>query len=217
MANNGTGKTPTHIPSPWSGSSGSCHRPAHSVAAFFLSLPSFGCRCFLQLTFPLEASSRLIPLCHRLLSTTSTSTAVWLPLLFRYGVFSISYYFLIYSTSSVCPFASSPSCLHEACHLANRLFSPSSHFLCGSRCSDLLFPHCVTHSEKNRAGFSPSPPCLAAILARFVQYLFVSMFKMFLKSDEAPVISVSEAAFPLGRAYKYTACIFTSTCFKIPG
>ena len=30
--------------------------------------------------------------------------------------------FLICSASSVCPFASSPSCSHEACHLANRLF-----------------------------------------------------------------------------------------------
>ena len=91
--NNGTRNTPTHIPSPWSGSSGSCHRPAHSVAACLLPLPPFGCRCFLQRTFPLEASSRLIQLCRRLLSTTSTSTAVWVPLWFRYGVFSISYYF----------------------------------------------------------------------------------------------------------------------------
>ena len=91
--NNGTGNTPTHIPSPWSGSSGSCHRPAHSVAACLLPLPPFGCRCFLKRTFPLEASSRLIQLCRRLLSTTSTSTAVWVPLWFRYGVFSISYYF----------------------------------------------------------------------------------------------------------------------------
>ena len=91
--NNGTCNTPTHMPSPWSGSSGSCHRPPHSVAACLLPLPPFRCRCFLQPTFPLEASFRLIPLCRCLLSTTSTSTAVWVPLLFRYGVFSISYYF----------------------------------------------------------------------------------------------------------------------------
>ena len=90
----GTDNTPTHIPSPWSGSWGSRHRPAHSVPACLLPLPPFGCGCFLQPTFPLEASCHLIPLCRRLLSTTSTSTAVWVPLLFRYGVFSISYYFL---------------------------------------------------------------------------------------------------------------------------
>ena len=45
-------------------------------------------------------------------------------------------------------------------------------------------------------GSSPvrPPPRLTAILARFEQYLFVSLFQMFLKSAKAPVISVSEAA-----------------------
>ena len=69
------------------------------IAQLTLSLPAFylyrrlGAAVFLKRTFPLETSSRLIQLCRRLLSTTSTSTAVWVPLWFRYRVFSISYYF----------------------------------------------------------------------------------------------------------------------------
>ena len=72
--------------------------------------------------------------------------------------------FLICSASSVCPFASSPSCSHEACHLANKWVFPSSHFLGRFPLfPSPVRPHCVTHSEKkkrktNWPGFSPSPP-----------------------------------------------------------
>ena len=191
--NNGTGNTPTHIPSPWSGSSGSCHRPAHSVAACLLPLPPFGCRCFLKRTFPLEASSRLILLCRRLLSTTSTSTAVWVLLWFRYGVFSISYYF------------------PHLFRFANRLFF-LRHISCHSCAVPVVpisfSPHGVTQNN-DRSGFFPSPPRLTAILARFEQYLFVSLFQMFLKSAEAPVISVSEAALiPPGDGHTNTLHVF---------
>ena len=34
------------------------------------------------------------------------------------------------------------------------------------------------------------------------------------KSDDAQKISVSKAAFPLGQAYKYTACILSKRGFK---
>ena len=57
VAKQGTSNTPTRIPCPWSGSSVSCRSPAHSVNACLLPLPPFGCRCFLQPTFPLEASN----------------------------------------------------------------------------------------------------------------------------------------------------------------
>ena len=72
--------------------------------------------------------------------------------------------FLICSASSVCPFASSPSCSHEACHLASKWVFPSSHFLGRFPLfPSPVRPHCVTHSEKkkrktNWPGFSPSPP-----------------------------------------------------------
>ena len=135
------------------------HRPDRFVAACFLHLPPFGCRCFLQPRFRLEASSRLIPLCRRLLSTTSTSTAVWLPLLFRYGVFSISYYFshLFRFVGILLRFL--PFLFTWTCHLANELFFPSSHFLCGSRCSDLQLARIALHIMKKIGLVSPpSPP-----------------------------------------------------------
>ena len=192
--NNGTGNTPTHIPSPWSGSSGSCHRPAHSVAACLLPLPPFGCRCFLKRTFPLEASSRLIQLCRRLLSTTSTSTAVWVLLWFRYGVF-----FLYLTIFLICS-ASQIGCFSFVTFLVTVVRFP----LFRSPVS----PHGVTQNN-DRSGFFPSPPRLTAILARFEQYLFVSLFQMFLKSAEAPVISVSEAALiPPGDGHTNTLHVF---------
>ena len=59
--------------------------------------------------------------------------------------------FLICSASSVCPFASSPSCSHEACHLANKWVFPSSHFLVRFPLfPSPVSPHCVTHSEKKK-------------------------------------------------------------------
>ena len=59
--------------------------------------------------------------------------------------------FLICSASSVCPFASSPSCTHEACHLANKWVFPSSHFLVRFPLfPSPVSPHCVTHSEKKK-------------------------------------------------------------------
>ena len=69
-------------------------------------------------------------------------------------------------------------------------------------------PHGVTQNN-DRSGFFPSPPRLTAILARFEQYLFVSLFQMFLKSAEAPVISVSEAALILpGDGHTNTLHVF---------
>ena len=73
-------------------------------------------------------------------------------------------------------------------------------------------PHGVTQNN-DRSGFFPSPPPppprLTAILARFEQYLFVSLFQMFLKSAEAPVISVSEAALiPPGDGHTNTLHVY---------
>ena len=69
-------------------------------------------------------------------------------------------------------------------------------------------PHGVTQNNDG-SGFFPSPPRLTAILARFEQYLFVSLFQMFLKSAEAPVISVSEAALiPPGDGHTNTLHVF---------
>lgn len=64
--------------------------------------------------------------------------------------------FLICSASSVCPFASSPSCSHEACHLAIRLFFSFVTFLVRFPLfRSPVSPHCVTHSEKKIGLGSP--------------------------------------------------------------
>ena len=123
------------------------------------------------------------------------------------------------SASPGCPFASSPSRSHEVCHLANRLFFPSSHFLCGSRCSDLLLARFALHILGKKKGLgSPPVPHVSLPFSRGSNstYLFPCL-KCFFKSDEAQSSRFQRLHFPWGHSYKYTACIFTSTCFKIPG
>ena len=135
------GNTPSHIPSPWSGSSDLFHRPARSVAACFLRLQPFRGRypsakisagSFLSLGAVLSS-------CRRLLSYRASS-AVWVSgtVLFIYLTI-----FFIYSVSPVCPFL--PLLFASGLRSERRLFYPLSHFLCCSPLFRSLFTHCVTN------------------------------------------------------------------------
>ena len=126
--------------SPWSGSSDPFHRPAHSVAAYFLRLPPFSWTLrwkpfFIAWCSPVVVSSPAFYVCR-------TSSANWVPLFFRYSAFL---YLII---SSFVPFRryapSSPYCSHQAWDLKRGCF-----FLCRIPyavpcCFHLQLTHCVT-------------------------------------------------------------------------
>ena len=199
------GNTPSHIPSPWSGSSDLFHRPARSVAACFLRLQPFRGRypsakisagSFLSLGAVLSS-------CRRLLSYRASS-AVWVSLFFRYGAFYLPYYFLHLFRFAGMPLPPPIVCIRL--EIWKEVVLSFVTFL-------MLFPavsisvHALrykryTFFRPGFEGFLPSPPRLAAILFESPTRLQPSRFQ--------------RPHFPLLQVYKYAACIFCNTLFQIP-
>ena len=78
-------------------------------------------------------------------------------------------------------------------------------------------PHGVTQNN-DRSGFFPSPPphCHSReVRTVFICFPISNVFKVCQGPSHLGFRGCIN--FPWGRAYKYTACIFTSTCFRIPG
>ena len=117
---------------------------------------------------------------------------------FRYSAFLYLIIFFICSVSPVCPFL--PLLFPSGLRSENGLFFPLSH----PCCFDLLFTHCVTNVTHSlglglrvfcpvRPVSLPFSPGSVPTLFYSTIYLHFNIFKK--KSDEAPTISVSEAAF----------------------
>ena len=79
-------------------------------------------------------------------------------------------------------------------------------------------PPGVTQNN-DRSGFFPSPPpshCHSReVRTVFICFPISNVFKVCRGPSHLGFRGCIN--FPWGRAYKYTACIFTSTCFRIPG
>ena len=209
--------------SPWSGSSDPFHRPAHSVAACFLRLPPFRGCCS---SAKLSAGSLFIAWC-------SPVIACFLRLPYvkrRLGVtvLQVQCLFFILLVSSFVPFRryapSSRYCSHQAWDLKRGCF-----FLCRIPyavpcCFDPLFTHCVTNVTHSLGlglrVFCPVLPVSLPSSRGSVPTLFDStihfhsnLFKVRRSSNH---LGFRGGLFPLGRAYKYAACIFCNTWFQIP-
>ena len=209
--------------SPWSGSSDPFHRPAHSVAACFLRLPSLrGCSSSAKLS----AGSLFIAWCSPVVACFLRLPCVKRRL--GAAVLQLQRLFFILLLSPSVPFRwyapSSRYCSHQAWGLKRGCF-----FLCRipyavACCFDLLFTHCVTNvTHSLRLGlrvFCPVLPVSLSFSRGSVRTLFDSTiyfhFNLFKVRRSSTHLGFRGPLFPLGRAYKCAACIFCNTWFQIP-
>ena len=210
--------------STWSGSSDPSYRPAHSVAACFLRLPPFRGRCS---SAKLSAGSlfyRLVQSCRRLLSTSTVCQA---PFGCRCSSGTVLFLYLIiffnYSVSPVCPFL--PLLFASGLRSEKRLFFFSFvAFLMQFPAVSISCTYCVTNVTYSLGlGLRVSCPILPVSLpfprgsvpTLFDPTIYVH-FNIFKSPTKLQSSRFQRAPFPLGRAYKYAACIFCNTWFQIP-
>ena len=163
--------------------------------------------------------------CRRLLSTSTVCQAPFGcrcssgTVLFLYLII-----FFIYSVSPVCPFL--PLLFASGLRSEKGLFFFLSRIPYAAPCCfDLLFTHCVTNVTHSlglglRVFFAQSFPSRSHVrVAQFLHcsiLLFISILIFLNVRRSSNHLGFRGRLLPLGRAYKYAACIFCNTWFQIP-